>query len=313
MISKKLLILITVILAIGITIFIYYEIKTPPLAELKNIESIQDNSIEEGEEKPVEEKTTEAPHQNEADLEESETSRVNLPTMISDTIKSTLDFLFLKELHIVAIGDSLTQGIGDHTEQGGYIGILDRTINKERKIAQFENYGKRGHRTDQLLKRLEEPEIKASIKKADIILITIGANDIMKVAKENITHLTLAPFEEARIHYEQRLYQIISGIKDLNPYAHIYLLGIYNPFKQYFQDIKELDMIVNDWNQTSLQVINQFEQTTFIPIKDLFETNVNVFAEDYFHPNYHGYYLIAERVLPYLTNVEGEHHEEETS
>lgn len=234
-----------------------------------------------------------------------ENSSEQLKEIIVDTVINTIDFFIKKEMDIVAIGDSLTQGIGDHTNEGGYIGILDQTINHDEEIVTFKNFGKAGHRTDQLLNRLDEQEVSLAIKKSEIVFITIGANDIMQVVKKNFTNLTYDLFAKEIVRYEKRLYETFTKIKKLNSDVHIYLLGIYNPFARYFGDIEELDEIINDWNFTSESVTESFEKTTFIPIKDLFEnTNTNLFADDHFHPNRVGYHRMAERVLEYLTAAE---------
>ncbi|MDY0404469.1 SGNH/GDSL hydrolase family protein [Virgibacillus sp. 179-BFC.A HS] len=210
-------------------------------------------------------------------------------------------FFLPEKTNFVAIGDSLTQGVGDVTNQGGYVGLLDDTINQDKKLATFENYGKRGNRTDQLIKRLDEDEIAESVKKADVILITIGANDIMEVLKENITNITMSVFAEERVHYEDRLHVLFDKLRILNKNAKIYLVGFYNPFEQYFQDIDELDEIVDRWNATSRKVVATYDDITFIPTKDLFHNKSNLFASDNFHPNIYGYELIAKRVLTYIT------------
>lgn len=215
-------------------------------------------------------------------------------------IQSTINFFSKQESHIVAIGDSLTQGVGDSTKQGGYVGILDSQLNADNNLVTFDNYGKRGNRTDQLLKRIDEPEIVKSLKRADIVIMTIGANDIMQVLKENFTNITYEAFSKERVNYEIRLQQIFAKLEELNPNASVYLVGFYNPFQQYFEHIKELDMIVEDWNHTSEQVAKE-AGATFIPTKDIFtSTEVNLFADDHFHPNDIGYKLIAERILNYL-------------
>ena len=54
------------------------------------------------------------------------------------------------------------------------------------KTFDADNLAKRGRRSDQLIEQLEEPEIQASVKKADLIYLTIGGNDIMKVVKEQL-------------------------------------------------------------------------------------------------------------------------------
>jgi lysophospholipase L1-like esterase len=208
---------------------------------------------------------------------------------------------FSEPVYITAIGDSLTQGIGDETEQGGYVGVLEQMFNKRKSTGTFDNFGKRGNRSDQLLKRLNEPAINSSIQRANIVLITIGANDIMQVMKENITNLEMDDFTTERQNYENRLVKIIGKIKRINPATDIYLLGFYNPFARYFKDIQELEIIAKDWNTTGENVTKKIDHTYFIPMMDLFDnTAKEVFADDNFHPNHLGYQLIAERVLEYI-------------
>src|SRR5699024_5618629 len=107
--------------------------------------------------------------------------------------------------------------------------------------------------------------------KADIVFITIGANDIMQVFKENFTNLTIDPFKAEQLLFESRLNTLINRLNTISPTNRIYLIGIYNPFKKYFDDIKELDEIVDGWNQTGQMVTSKYENTKFIPIKDVFD------------------------------------------
>ncbi len=232
----------------------------------------------------------------------TETLTDHLASMITESIQKAIGMFSSQETHVTAIGDSLTQGVGDETGLGGYVGILERTTNPEDSTytVTFDNFGKRGNRSDQLLKRLEQEDIQASIADADIVLITIGANDVMQVVKQNITNLTIEPFNKARRDYRQRLNQIISKIITINSDVDVYLLGFYNPFEQYFDDVKELETIIADWNETLRQVTLKFDSTTFIPINDLFSaSNEDLFADDHFHPNYRGYKRMADRVLEY--------------
>jgi len=242
--------------------------------------------------------------------QETPTNEENAPTKnfkgaITEAFKDTVAYFSNKEMNIVAIGDSLTQGVGDSTKQGGYVGILDNTINQNNQVANFYNFGHRGDRTDQLRKRLDNPKVSSAIQDADIILITIGANDIMQVLKDNITNLTLNKFREERVHYEARLRDIFSEIRRLNADANIFLIGFYNPYDKYFKDIKELAIIVDEWNGTGEAITEELENVAFIPTSDLFDkTDKDLIAEDNFHPNNRGYQLMAKRVLMYLTKQE---------
>ncbi len=226
---------------------------------------------------------------------------------VREVIEGAIHF-FSKDKKIVSIGDSLTQGVGDETESGGYVGILNHTFEDHNINIKIENFGKRGNRTDQLLKRLENEEIASAIKDADIILITIGANDIMKVVRSNYTNLTMEPFQQEKIGYVERLRAIFSKINELNPDIQIYLIGFYNPFERYFGDIEQLDMIIDNWNLVGKSVTEEYENAYYIPTKDLFSnSSINLLADDNFHPNISGYKLMAQRVLEYLNE-----HSEET-
>ncbi|MBY7144856.1 SGNH/GDSL hydrolase family protein [Virgibacillus sp. NKC19-3] len=243
--------------------------------------------------------------QDETEEDEPSTEQRQLSTVAIEAFQEAVDFFTNQNTHIVAVGDSLTQGVGS-SNGGGYVGILDSALNAEGQIVSFDNFGIRGNRSDQLLERLDNPEVSTALEDADIVLITIGANDIMKVVRENFTNLKIEEFRQERIDYEERLQQIFTKLKHINPNTDIYLLGFYNPFEQYFQDIEELDMIVESWNKTGNDIAQEDASITFIPTVDLFDDpDANLFAEDNFHPNDRGYQRMARRVLDYLTNEEG--------
>ncbi|MFB5662453.1 SGNH/GDSL hydrolase family protein [Alteribacillus sp. HJP-4] len=204
---------------------------------------------------------------------------------------------------IVALGDSLTQGVGDPEDNGGYVGLLEEALseNEDNPSIEIENYGKRGSRSDQLINRLEEPAVSESVEEADIILITIGANDIMEIVKSNFKNLTYDAFSDETNDYESRIAQLFAAIRSKNEDAHIHLIGFYNPFNEYFSQIPELNQIVEEWNTIGEEQVSQDENASFIPTYDLFKlADERYYSEDNFHPNLRGYALMAERILPYL-------------
>ncbi|WP_226036217.1 SGNH/GDSL hydrolase family protein [Aquibacillus saliphilus] len=220
---------------------------------------------------------------------------------VKQVVESALGIFLKNDLRIVAIGDSLTQGVGDTTDNGGYVGILKNTFKDNDQSIHIDNYGKRGNRSDQLLKRLENPEIISSIEKSDIVLVTIGANDIMKVVKDNFTDIKYDQFVEEQSNYSDRLTKIFDTIIDINPDASIFLIGFYNPFEKYFGDIEQLGLILDNWNTAGNTISSEYDQIQFIPIIDLFrDTEENLFSDDNFHPNIKGYQLIAERVFKHI-------------
>ncbi|MFD1706690.1 SGNH/GDSL hydrolase family protein [Siminovitchia sediminis] len=208
---------------------------------------------------------------------------------------------------IVSVGDSLTQGVGSDEEFGGYIPFLKEDLEKLKGVnrAEFINHGKRGNRTDHLLKRLQEPAVKADIQRADLVIMTIGGNDVMQVFKDNLLGLEINKFIAAEKDYEKKLNAIFSLIRSYNEEAGIVLVGIYNPFIKWFSDIKEMDQIVNNWNRVSAETAESYPEALFVPVDDIFKDNEErLLYTDYFHPNTRGYELIAERIYDMLSAAE---------
>ncbi|WP_173106497.1 SGNH/GDSL hydrolase family protein [Bacillus sp. KH172YL63] len=212
-----------------------------------------------------------------------------------------------KNLKVVSLGDSLTQGVGDSTKKGGYVPYLEKQLETLDgvKDAQFHNYGVKGNRTDQLLKKLKKDEVKASIQDSDLVLITIGGNDVMKIFRENLSHLKLDVFQQEKRQYQLRLQEIIETVRGYNPDAGIVLLGLYNPFNTWFSDIEEVNQVIHNWNEASEEVLSGYDKTLFVKIEDLFiDTGDTLLYDDYFHPNDEGYKLIADRMFTDLANGE---------
>jgi lysophospholipase L1-like esterase len=291
-------IMIGILLSVGV--FLHIFLPDRDQQKVESVMAIASVNQEQTEKTPVEndpvveEAQTEPVEENEKPITE------DIKEKVREVVEMALDFL-KKDQKIVAIGDSLTEGVGDETENGGYVGILNNTFEDHNLNVTVENFGKKGNRSDQLLKRLEKEEIASAIKEADIVLITIGANDIMKVLKSNFMNVTMEPFQEERVKYIERLTAIINKINELNPDTQMYLIGFYNPFERHFGEIKELGMIIDNWNDAGKSLAEEYDHVRYIPTKDLFSNStVDLLAEDEFHPNTSGYKLMAQRVLEYL-------------
>jgi lysophospholipase L1-like esterase len=214
---------------------------------------------------------------------------------------------FPRDLKIVALGDSLTSGFGDQSGNTGYITVLDQMLRKQRGVdqTQVKNYAIGGHRSDQLLDELNRSEVQYSISKADYIIVTIGGNDVITVAQQNIFDLTNAPFAEGNREYLINLNQIVSKIKEYNPHAHLYFVGIYNPFASLFSGVPEIEQLIESWNQSTENVLSSYDNTYFIPVADVFKGKEDQYLfDDYIHPNEAGYKQMANRILTYISHYD---------
>ncbi len=207
-------------------------------------------------------------------------------------------------IKLLAMGDSLTEGIGDEEKNGGYVGILERELKQNEDVRNVKtyNYGVSGNRIDQLLKRLDENEdFRSDLKKANVITITIGGNDVMKILKSRLLEAQVSDFTKAEKKFQKQLVTLFSEIRTLNPDAPVYLVGIYNPYTTYFSQIKELDTIISSWNKGSEKIVASEPGITFVPVANTIENrekkNIDkpnpLLSGDYFHPNHKGYEKMA--------------------
>lgn len=242
--------------------------------------------------------------------------------------ESSSEQIKTKELNLVAIGDSLTEGIGDSTGRGGYVPLVAELLESKDEIetVSTSNYGISGNRSDQILKRIKKDEkLQNDVKKADVIVLTVGGNDLMRVVRSTLLKVKEDSFIKPQKEYKERIEETFKELRSLNSDAPIYVFGIYNPFYLYFSEITEMQDIVDSWNETTQSVVEEEQKAHFIPIndilykggnqpelsedqKDTIDSSVNdkkeskvfndlLFEEDNFHPNDSGYELMAQSLF----------------
>ncbi|MBF8417892.1 GDSL-type esterase/lipase family protein [Heyndrickxia coagulans] len=226
---------------------------------------------------------------------EDQQANTGVKTETARTGKNTSKADGTKQITITAIGDSLTRGTGD-TAGKGYAGYTaDEVKKKTKKAVLLQNNGIKGLTSSGLLEQIKQPQIKRELRNADIILLTIGGNDLF-AGGEALDHLNTAYIEKVEKPYLANLKQIYAGIRAINKTATVYHVGLYNPFID-LSEAKTTSAIVRKWNVDSASVASDFPKTIYVPTFDLFEQNVNDYLySDKFHPNTAGYQLIGERV-----------------
>ena len=228
--------------------------------------------------------------------------------------------LSVKHLSYAALGDSLTEGVGDATGQGGFVPLFAKEIeNSTGGSVSSENFGKAGDTSTQIYNRMmKSKKITDGLKKANIITITIGGNDVLKVIRDNVTKLssmTEKDFVKPEELYQARVKKLLDKIRENNPQAQIYVLGIYNPFYLNFPDLTVMQNVIDSWNTATAGVVSQEKNTYFIPINNLLYkgsgdkqaveadsstsavANNLLYTEDHFHPNNIGYQIMADAVF----------------
>lgn len=199
-------------------------------------------------------------------------------------------------LQIVSLGDSLTRGVGDK-EGIGYVGRMKEDLQKDykQKIA-LTNLAVSGAKMPDLLKQIESNGAQYSIKQADVIVLTIGGNDLFP-GWESLGKIDLETYRPDTETFQNEAKKIIEEIRKLNTDSLIFWLGLYNPFED-VEDLKGSSNIVVDWN-ASLEKLALNDKNVYItPTFDLFQNRgKDLLYSDHFHPNEVGYTYMAERLV----------------
>ncbi|WP_172407360.1 SGNH/GDSL hydrolase family protein [Bacillus sp. MB353a] len=199
-------------------------------------------------------------------------------------------------LQIVSLGDSLTRGVGDK-EGIGYIGRMKEDLQKDykQKVA-LTNLAVSGAKMPDLLKQIESNGAQYSIKQADVIVLTIGGNDLFP-GWESLGKIDLETYRPDTETFQNEAKKIIGEIRKLNTDSPIFWLGLYNPFED-IEDLKGSSNIVVDWNASLEKLAINNKNVYITPTFDLFQNRgKDLLYSDHFHPNEVGYTYMADRLV----------------
>ncbi|MCH4008301.1 DUF459 domain-containing protein [Companilactobacillus sp.] len=226
-----------------------------------------------------------------------------------------------KNISIVAIGDSLTEGIGDSKSVGGgYVTRLQRKVASTYNVkATSDNFGVSGNTSSQIIDRISfDQKIHDALPKADIITVTVGGNDFMHLLKKKGMDLTEKDIATEQEAFDQRLGVLLADIRHYNANAPIYLVGIYNPFSIYLSNVKDAKTAFINWGKGTQDVANTVNDTYYVDINSLYQTkyadkkaektgiNPYLSNDDHFHPNATGYDMMTNKIFEQVQNTKKE-------
>ena len=192
----------------------------------------------------------------------------------------------------IILGDSLARGAGD--EAGlGIAGRLDAELKRRGvKARRTYNVALNGARTPDLLRLLDRPNVQQLLRDSNAIIVSIGGNDLWGGSDWR----TAAPPDPDAVMNDvlERIEKAIEKIREVNPEARIYFIGLYNPFAATPQGAM-LSAMVNRWNARLLERFGNDPDFTLVQTADLFSHRDRL-ALDRFHPGGEGYALIARRI-----------------
>ncbi|MGZ4135159.1 MAG: GDSL-type esterase/lipase family protein [Tumebacillaceae bacterium] len=209
-------------------------------------------------------------------------------------------------LNLVALGDSLTAGVGDASGKG-YIGDLRDMLVKSGKVVTVQNMAVSGLQSPELVHTIQSPSVQSMLKTANMVYISIGANDLTHSVGDPMQIISTDQIDEKKIiateeTYTQNMKTILQTVRANNADAPVFVIGLYNPFEGMIDDKNGvLDRNLNTWNTNVMKITQQFKNVKLVPMFDIFQWNTNhLLAGDHFHPNQEGYNRMATRLLQAL-------------
>lgn len=180
-----------------------------------------------------------------------------------------------RELTIVALGDSLTEGFGV-LPTDSYPSQLQVKLRRNNIMATVINKGISGNTSEDVLRRISEiVEIKP-----DIVILAIGSNDGLRgvsptVTKQNITQII-------KILQDNGIEILFCGMRILPQYGFEHSAQ----FKALYKDLaKEYELVFMPYFLEDVALNSKFN------------------IDDEIHPNRQGYEKIVDNLYPYLIKV----------
>jgi lysophospholipase L1-like esterase len=188
-------------------------------------------------------------------------------------------------MKIVLLGDSLAYGTGDESD-GGIAGRIRSMLDDIESV----NLGVSGAVTADLARRLNQTNVRAQVKSADVIVLSIGANDLFRTpgARERAFEDPMKLAQELI----EKIAHIVAELERINPDARILVLGGYNPVPDHpFAPL--INIYLESWDE---MLAERFE---VVKTHDLV-VGANLSRYDRFHPGGPAYQAVAERIAAML-------------
>jgi lysophospholipase L1-like esterase len=221
-----------------------------------------------------------------------------------------------EKVHYVALGDSLAAGElarpadGVRTWVKGFSGIIAEHFEKNGVLASYTNkFATSGYATQNVLddivnnKEVEGKKLKDTLKAANYVTVTAGANDVLQVAEIDIAKGTVSidplKFGATNSKIQSNLTSIIKEIQTLNPKAEIYVSGYYNPFP-YLPAAQQgqLELMLSLLNG-GIKSVSEAKGATFVDMKGIFDASKETYLPNPrdIHPSLEGYQLLANKFI----------------
>ncbi|MFC3883556.1 GDSL-type esterase/lipase family protein [Bacillus songklensis] len=198
-------------------------------------------------------------------------------------------------LSYAAIGDSLTAGVGSSFFAPGFVGRYARMTEHELNSHVCPNIVARaGYTTGDVLRSLKHPYVRERLKRANIITITAGGNDLIQAGRQFARMKQEDALFEALAKCRENMSEIVHTIYEYKHEVHepfiIRIVDLYNPLPEV--------ALAGRWVRLFNRHIDSFSGHPHIKVAKIYDAFKRSLDEwlspDGIHPNGKGYEHIAE-------------------
>ena len=201
---------------------------------------------------------------------------------------------------LLVLGDSLARGTGDETGGGFALDVL-RSLRKSGPV-DVANLAVNGAESGDVVPVLAGENVRRLAASADWILLSVGGNDLSHAVTGEAGERSspLGAISASRTRYAGNLREILSRLRQANPRAPIYVVGLYDPFGNEGPQARIGASVILSWNALVEETALAFPNVSVVPTFDLFYRRPDRLAADRFHPNGKGHQAIADRIVQLL-------------
>lgn len=205
----------------------------------------------------------------------------------------------------VAIGDSLAAGQNPNSEiDAGYADMIAQELARKQPVAFFsKDLAFPGFTTEDVLERVKSEEAKKLLASANIITLSAGANDLLRLVQADPREGSLA-FSQIQADFalnsaRQNLDEILNELNKLAPKADIYVMGYYFAYPHARESQKEGTAKQLDLLNVILKQSAEKAGAIFVPVDGAFGDDAadKVPNAGDVHPNFKGYQAMANAFL----------------
>lgn len=205
----------------------------------------------------------------------------------------------------VALGDSLAAGQTPASEiDAGYADLIAQELARQQPVAFYtKDLAFPGFTTEDVLERIQSEEAAEVLKQANIITLSAGANDLLRLVQSNAAEGSLA-FEQIQTDFamntaRENTEAILAELSERAPDADVYVMGYYFPYPHARDSQKAGVKEQLDRLNEILRRSAERAGAVFVPVSDAFGTDAKgkIPNPADVHPNVKGYQAMANAFL----------------